>query len=56
MAKKRSFEEIDNLDDLDKPLANATVHGVVTSVSPVKKGRTCNFLYNIKYIKHTRQM
>lgn len=43
MAKKRLFNEVDKLDDLSKPICNATLHGVVASVSPLKKGRTCNY-------------
>ena len=43
MAKKRLFDEVNKLDDLSKPICNATLHGIVASVSPLKKGRTCNF-------------
>ena len=43
LKKKRSLEEIYHLNNLDKSLANVTVHGIVTSVPPVKKGHTCNF-------------
>ena len=42
-AKKRQFNEVDKLDDLTKPICNATLHGIVASVSPLKKGHTCNF-------------
>lgn len=41
--RKRLLKEIEKLDNLEKPLSNATVHGVATLISPVKKGRACNF-------------
>ena len=43
MARKRTIEEVEKLQDLDKPLKNASVHGIVTSLSPIKKGRTCSY-------------
>ena len=43
MARKRTIEEVEKLQDLDKPLKNASVHGLVTSLSPIKKGRTCSY-------------
>ena len=33
-----------NFDEVDKPLSNASIHGVVTSILPVKKGQTGNNL------------
>ena len=38
-SRKRHFEEVDNFDAIDKPMSNANVHGIVTSLSPVKKGQ-----------------
>lgn len=35
---KRKLEDIDVLE-IDSPFANVTVHGVVTSLSPVKVSR-----------------
>ena len=40
---KRKHEDIDNIDDVDKPVENATIHDVITSLSPLKKGRNANF-------------
>ena len=40
---KRTFEEVDNFDKVDKGIASASVHGVLTSISPVKKGRKQNY-------------
>ena len=36
MAKKRTYEEIDHIDDVDGPATNTTIHGAITAV---KKGR-----------------
>ena len=48
MARKRTIDEVesfqvDSLDVLDKPVASANVNAVITSLSPVKKGRTRNY-------------
>ena len=43
MAKKRLFDEVDKLDNLSKPICNPTLRGVVASVSPLIKERTCNY-------------
>ena len=40
MARKR---DISQLKDLDEPCTNATIHGAVTSISPIKKGRKALF-------------
>jgi len=40
---KRSFEEVDNFDVVEKGRASASVHGVLMSVSPVRKGRKQNY-------------
>ncbi len=39
MARKRQFDEVDKFDSVDKPMSSASVHGVLTSLSPVKKGQ-----------------
>ena len=39
MAKKRSYEEIEKNDDVDGPISTTRVHGVIISLSPVKRGR-----------------
>jgi len=38
-ARKRLFDEVDNFDSIDKPVSSANIHGIVTSLSPVTKGR-----------------
>ena len=46
MAQKRTHEEafeVPRLDSIDKPISNANIHGVITSLSPVKKGRHRNY-------------
>ena len=43
MARKQTIQEVEKLQDLNSPLKNASVHGIVTSISPIKKGRTCNY-------------
>ena len=43
MAKKRTYEEIDHIDDVDGPATNTTIHGAITALSPVKKGRNSLF-------------
>ena len=40
---KRTFAEVDNFDEVDKVIPSASVHGVLTSISPVKKGRKQNY-------------
>ena len=39
---KYAFQEVDNYDVV-KGMPSASVHGVLTSVSPVKKGRRQNY-------------
>lgn len=41
--RKRQLEEIEALDELDRPIPNANIHGAVTMLSPVKKGRNSLF-------------
>ena len=48
MARKRPVEEIESfevesLDAVDKPVSSANIHGMITSLSPVKKGRMRNY-------------
>ena len=43
MAKKRTYKKIDHIDDIDDPTTNTTIHGAITALSPVKKGRNCIF-------------
>ena len=47
MARKRVREdnsfEVESLDAVDKPISSANIHGMVTSLSPIKKGRTRNY-------------
>ena len=43
MARKRGFEEIENFEEVDKAISSANVYGVVTSLSPVKKGHKSNY-------------
>ena len=42
MARKRMHEAIEQIDDVDGPIVNTSIHGAITSLSPVKKGH--NFL------------
>ena len=44
MAKKRSHEEIENIDDVDGPMSSTSIHGTVGRLSPVKKGRKATFV------------
>lgn len=43
MVKKRTYKEIDHIDDVDGPATNTTFHGAITALSPVKKGRNSIF-------------
>ena len=43
MAKKRSYEEILNIDDVKEPISSTSIHGAIVTLSPVKKGRKSNF-------------
>lgn len=40
---KLTIEEVEKFDDLDKLIPSASIHGVLTSVSPVNKGRKQNY-------------
>ena len=43
MARKRTHEAIEQIDNVDGPIANTSIHGAITSLSPVKKGRNSIF-------------
>ena len=43
MSRKRQLHEVLDLDGLQEPIANASVEGLITSVSPIKKGKTSNY-------------
>ena len=49
LARKRQIEEVDRLDLLTKPIANAKLHGALTSLSSVKKGRNANYFDGTLY-------
>ena len=38
MAHKQTIKEADNITDLEKPTLNTSLHGAITSLSPIKKG------------------
>ena len=43
MAQKRLHYEIEHIEKVENPIESATIHGVVTTLSPIKKGRTTTF-------------
>ena len=43
MDKKRSHDEIENIDDVNGPMSSTSIHGSVVTLSPVKKGRKAMF-------------
>jgi hypothetical protein len=44
MTKRQlELEELHHFDEINKPVANATVHGAITSLSPLKKGRNSSY-------------
>ena len=43
MSRKRTFEEIDKINNVDQASASTSIHGAVTSLSPIKKGRKSVF-------------
>ena len=43
MAKKRSHDEIENIDDVNGPMSSTSIHSAVVTLSPVKKGRKAMF-------------
>ncbi len=56
MARKRSrsYEEIDEISALDRPIASTTLHGAVTSLSPIKKGRNSIFFDGTLADEHSK--
>ena len=43
MAKKRSHDELENIDHVNGPMSCTSIHGAVVTLSPVKKGRKATF-------------
>ena len=43
MARKRTYQEINQIDEVEEPMANTKIHGAITSLSPIKKGRNSVF-------------
>ena len=44
MAKREhEFDDFEDLSKVSHPFLKAEIHAVVTSVSPMKKSRTCSF-------------
>ena len=41
--RKRTWEELDQLDGIEEPIASANLHGAITSLSPIKKGRNTSY-------------
>ena len=44
--KRYDIVEVDELSALEKPLSKVTVHGVMTTVSPVKRGKSSNKFFD----------
>jgi len=38
MVRKQTIKEADNITDLEKLMLNTSLHGAITSLSPIKKG------------------
>jgi len=38
MVRKQTIKEADNITYLEKPMLNTSLHGAITSLSPIKKG------------------
>ena len=43
MAKKRSHEEIENIENMNGRVLSKSIHSVVVTLSPLKKGRKVMF-------------
>ena len=41
--RKRTIDEVEHLESLNKPQCNTSLHGAIASLSPVKKGRNSLF-------------
>ena len=50
--RKRHIEQVDRLDLLEQPVANASLHGALTSLSVVKKGRNSTYFDGTLYDGH----
>ena len=44
MAKKKTYEEIENIDDVDGPMSSTNIHGAVVRLLLVLKGRLCSLM------------
>ena len=42
-SRKRLYEEIDHIADLDRAIPNTCIHGAITSISPIKRGRSAPY-------------
>ena len=42
-SRKRPAPELDNYTDITEPFQTANLHGVLKTLSPVKKGKTCRY-------------
>ena len=43
MSRKRTIEEVDNINDVDKTIPNSSLCGTLTSLSPMKPGRNSSY-------------
>ena len=43
MARKREICEVDDQNSLEHSISKVSVHGVLTALSPFKKGHKCNY-------------
>ena len=41
--REREIEEFEDVASVMNPSPNAKIHGVVTTVSPIQKGKSCRF-------------
>ena len=41
--RKRLYEDIDDFDELNEPVPNASIHAAVMSLSPYKKGENASY-------------
>ena len=42
MSHRRTISDVHNFEEIEEPVVSASLHGIITSLSPIKKGRTCN--------------
>ncbi len=52
---KMSKRDISQLNELDGHTSNANIHGAITSISPIKKGRKSSF-FEAMIADHTSQV